>query len=77
MIGMKLVGMLIGRKAKEKVADVVLDKVDLPDPVENVIKAAITGNPTDLLGNMGKDMAKEAVLDALTSKAPAKRVRKK
>lgn len=77
MIGMKLVGMLIGRKAKEKVADVVLDKVDLPDPVENVIKAAITGNPTDLLGNMGKDMAKEAVLDAITSKAPAKRARKK
>jgi hypothetical protein len=76
MIG-RIVGMLVGRKVKEKVADAVLDKVDLPDPVENVIKAAIIGNPTDLLGNMGKDMAKEAVLDVITSKAPAKRTRKK
>lgn len=72
MIGMKLIGMLIGRKAKEKVADVVLDKVDLPAPVEGVIKAAITGNPTDLLGNMGKDMAKEAVLGAITKKGKKK-----
>lgn len=73
----RLIGMLIGRKAKEKMVDAVLDKVDLPDPVENVIKAAVTGNPTDLLGNMGKDMAKEAVLDAITKKAPAKRARNK
>jgi hypothetical protein len=27
----RLIGMLIGRKAKEKVVDAVLDKVDLPD----------------------------------------------
>jgi hypothetical protein len=69
--------MLIGRKAKEKVVDAVLDKVDLPDPVENVIKAAVTGNPTDLLGDMGKDMTKEAVLGAITKKAPAKRAKSK
>lgn len=73
----KIIGMLIGRKVKEKVVDAVLDKVDLPDPVENAIKAAVTGNPSDLLGNMGKDMAKEAVLDAITKKAPAKRARSK
>ena len=73
----RLIGMLIGRKAKEKMVDAVLDKVDLPDPVENAIKAAVTGNPTDLLGNMGKDMAKEAVLDVITKKAPAKRARNK
>ena len=73
----RLIGMLIGRKAKEKMVDAVLNKVDLPDPVENAIKAAVTGNPTDLLGNMGKDMAKEAVLDAITKKAPAKRARSK
>lgn len=76
MIG-RMIGMLVGRKVKEKVADAVLDKVDLPDPVENVIKAAITGNPTDLLGNMGKDMAKEAVLGAITKKAPTKRAKSK
>jgi hypothetical protein len=69
--------MLIGRKAKEKVVDAVLDKVDLPDPVENIIKAAVTGNPTDLLGDMGKDMTKEAVLGAITKKAPAKRAKSK
>jgi hypothetical protein len=73
----RLIGMLIGRKAKEKVVDAVLDKVDLPDPVENVIKAAVTGNPTDLLGDMGKDMTKEAVLGAITKKAPAKRAKSK
>ena len=73
----RLIGMLIGRKAKEKVVDAVLDKVDLPDPVENIIKAAVTGNPTDLLGDMGKDMTKEAVLGAVTKKAPAKRAKSK
>jgi len=73
----RLIGMLIGRKAKEKLVDAVLDKVDLPDPVENVIKAAVTGNPTDLLGDMGKDMTKEAVLGAITKKAPAKRAKSK
>jgi hypothetical protein len=73
----RIIGMLIGRKAKEKVIDAVLDKVDLPDPVENAIKAAVTGNPTDLLGDMGKDMTKEAVLGAITKKAPAKRAKSK
>jgi hypothetical protein len=73
----RIIGMLIGRKAKEKVVDAVLDKVDLPDPVENIIKAAVTGNPTDLLGDMGKDMTKEAVLGAITKKAPAKRAKSK
>ena len=73
----RIIGMLLGRRAKEKVVDAVLDKVNLPDPVENAIKAAVTGNPTDLLGNMGKDMAKEAVLDAITKKAPAKRAKSK
>jgi hypothetical protein len=73
----RIIGMLLGRRAKEKLVDAVLDKVDLPDPVEDAIKAAVTGNPTDLLGNMGKDMAKEAVLDAITKKAPAKRAKSK
>jgi hypothetical protein len=71
MIG-RMVGMLIGRKAKEKVVDAVLDKVNLPDPVENAIKIAATGNVGDLLGGMGKEMAQEAVLGAVT-----KRVKKK
>jgi hypothetical protein len=69
---MKLVGMLIGRKAKEKVVDAVLDKVNLPDPVENAIKVAATGNVGDLLGGMGKDMAQEAVLGAVLKKKPKK-----
>jgi len=72
MIGMKLVGMLIGRKAKEKVVDAVLDKVDLPDPVEGAIKIAATGNVGDLLGGMGKGMAQEAVLGAVLKKKPKK-----
>jgi pyruvate carboxylase len=71
MIG-RMVGMLVGRKLKEKAVDAVLDKVNLPDPVENAIKVAATGNVGDLLGGMGKDMAKEAVLGAVT-----KRVKKK
>jgi hypothetical protein len=73
----RIIGMLLGRRAKEKVVDAVLDKVNLPDPVENAIKAAVTGNPTDLLGDMGKDMTKEAVLGAITKKAPAKRAKSK
>jgi hypothetical protein len=73
----RVIGMLLGRRAKEKLVDAVLDKVDLPDPVENAIKAAVTGNPTDLLGDMGKDMTKEAVLGAITKKAPAKRAKSK
>lgn len=48
MIG-KLVGRLIGRKIKEKAVDAVLDKVDLPDPVEDAIKIAATGNIGELL----------------------------
>jgi uncharacterized protein with ATP-grasp and redox domains len=75
MIG-KLVGMMIGRKAKAKVVDAVLDKVNLPDPVEGAIKIAATGNVGDLLGGMGKDMAQEAVLDAVTKKVPIKRPKK-
>ena len=75
MIG-RIVGMLVGRKLKEKAVDAVLDKVNLPDPVENAIKAAATGNVGDLLGGMGKDMAQEAVLDAVTKKVPIKRPKK-
>jgi hypothetical protein len=76
MIG-RIVGMFMGRNLKEKAVDAVLDKVNLPDPVENAIKVAVTGNPTDLLGDMGKDMTKEAVLGAITKKAPAKRAKNK
>lgn len=71
MIG-RIVGMLVGRKLKEKAVDAVLDKVNLPDPVEGAIKVAATGNVGDLLGGMGKDMAKDAVLDAVTKKKPKK-----
>jgi hypothetical protein len=71
MIG-RMVGMLIGRKAKEKVVDAVLDKVNLPDPVEGAIKIAATGNVGDLLGGMGKEMAQEAVLGAVLKKKPKK-----
>jgi hypothetical protein len=67
-----MVGMLIGRKAKEKAVDAVLDKVNLPDPVENAIKIAATGNVGDLLGGMGKEMAQEAVLGAVLKKKPKK-----
>jgi hypothetical protein len=75
MIG-RMVGMLVGRKLKEKAVDAVLDKVNLPDPVENAIKVAATGNVGDLLGGMGKDMAQEAVLGAITKKVPIKRPKK-
>ncbi len=75
MIG-RIVGMLVGRKLKEKAVDAVLDKVNLPDPVENAIKVAATGNVGDLLGGMGKDMAKDAVLGAVTKKVPVKRPKK-
>jgi hypothetical protein len=68
MIGMKIIGALIGRKAKEKVVDAVLDKVNLPDPVENAIKIAATGNVGDLIGGDAKE---EFV------KAAVKKVRKK
>lgn len=75
MIG-RMIGMMIGRKAKAKVVDAVLDKVNLPDPVEAAIKVAATGNVGDLLGGMGKDMAQEAVLGAITKKVPIKRPKK-
>jgi hypothetical protein len=75
MIG-RIVGMLVGRKLKEKAVDAVLDKVNLPDPVENAIKIAATGNVGDLLGGAGKDMAKEAVLGEITKKVPLKRPKK-
>jgi hypothetical protein len=75
MIG-RIVGMLVGRKLKEKAVDAVLDKVNLPDPVEGAIKIAATGNVGDLLGGMGKDMAQEAVLGAITKKVPTKRPKK-
>jgi pyruvate carboxylase len=75
MIG-RMVGMLVGRKLKEKAVDAVLDKVNLPDPVEGAIKIAATGNVGDLLGGMGKDMAQEAVLGAITKKVPIKRPKK-
>jgi hypothetical protein len=75
MIG-RIVGMLVGRKLKEKAVDAVLDRVNLPDPVENAIKAAATGNVGDLLGGMGKDMVQEAVLGQITKKVPIKRPKK-
>ena len=75
MIG-RMVGMLVGRKLKEKAVDAVLDKVNLPDPVEDAIKIAATGNVGDLLGGMGKDMAQEAVLGQITKKLPIKRPKK-
>jgi hypothetical protein len=71
MIG-RIVGMLVGRKLKEKAVDAVLDKVNLPDPVETAIKVAATGNVGDLLGGMGKDMAQDAVLGAIVKKVKKK-----
>jgi hypothetical protein len=59
MIGMKLIGALIGRKAKAKVVDAVMDKVNLPDPVENAIKAAATGNVGGLVDDIKKAATKK------------------
>jgi hypothetical protein len=75
MIG-RIIGMFMGRKLKEKAVDAVLDKVNLPDPVEGAIKIAATGNVGDLVGGMGKDMAQDAVLGAITKKVPIKRPKK-
>ena len=76
MIG-RMVGMLVGRKLKEKAVDAVLDKVNLPDPVENAIKIAATGNVGELLGGMGKDVVKEEILEAVVKKkVPIKRLKK-
>lgn len=72
----RMIGMFMGRKLKEKAVDAVLDKVNLPDPVENAIKIAATGNVGDLLSGMGKDMAQEAVLGEITKKVPIKRPKK-
>ena len=58
MIG-KLVGALIGRKVKEKMADAVLDKVDLPPAVEGLIKTAVTGDVTDVIGAVVKKAGKK------------------
>ena len=67
MIG-RMIGMFMGRRLKEKAVDAVLDKVNLPDPVENAIKIAATGNVGDLLGGDAKEEFVKAV---------AKKVRKK
>lgn len=58
MIG-KLVGALIGRKVKEKMADAVLDRVDLPPAMEGLIKTAVTGDVTDVIGAVVKKAGKK------------------
>jgi hypothetical protein len=65
MIG-RMIGMFMGRRLKEKAVDAVLDKVNLPDPIEGAIKIAATGNVGDLVGGMGKSMAQDAALGAIT-----------
>jgi hypothetical protein len=75
MIG-RIIGMFMGRKLKEKAVDAVLDKVNLPDPVENAIKVAATGNVGDLLGGMGKDITQEAVLGEITKKVRIRKPKK-
>jgi hypothetical protein len=67
MIG-RIVGMLVGRKLKEKAVDAVLDKVNLPDPVENAIKVAATGNVGDLLGGDAKEEFVKAVVKKVKKK---------
>jgi hypothetical protein len=75
MIG-RIVGMLIGRKLKEKAVDVVLDKVNLPDPVENVIKIATTGNVGDLIGGIPIDVAPEKAPEQITKKVRVRKPKK-
>ena len=58
MIG-KLVGALIRRKVKEKMADAVLDRVDLPPAMEGLIKTAVTGDVTDVIGAVVKKTGKK------------------
>jgi len=58
MIG-KIVGALMGRKLKEKMADAVLDKVDLPPAVEGLIKTAVTGDVTDVISAVVKKSGKK------------------
>ena len=71
MIG-RIVGMLVGRKLKEKAVDAVLDKVNLPDPVENAIKVAATGNVGDLLADTGKDAAQKAIIGTISKRGRKK-----
>lgn len=58
MIG-KLISMFVGRKVKEQVVEVVLDKVDLPDPVESAIKAAATGDVGAMVADLTKKKSKK------------------
>lgn len=58
MIG-KLVGALIGKKIKSQIADAVLDKVDLPPQMEGLIKTAVTGDVTDVIGAVAKGVGKK------------------
>jgi hypothetical protein len=67
MIG-RMVGMLVGRKLKEKAVDAVLDKVNLPDPVENAIKVAATGNVGDFIGGDAKEEFVKAVVKKVKKK---------
>ena len=55
---MKLVGALLGRKVKEQAVGAILSKVDLPDPVESAIKAAATGDVSDLVSDLTKKAKK-------------------
>jgi hypothetical protein len=57
MIG-KLISMFVGRKIKERAVDAALSKVDLPDPIEASIKAAVTGNVGDLVADLTKGKKK-------------------
>ena len=67
MIG-RIIGMFMGRRLKEKAVDAVLDKVDLPDPVENAIKVAATGNVGNLLGGDAKEEFLKAVVKKVRKK---------
>lgn len=58
MIG-KLVGALIGKKIKGQIADEVLDKVELPPAMEGMIKTAVTGDVTDVIGAVAKGVGKK------------------
>jgi hypothetical protein len=55
----KIIAALLGRKVKEQAVNVVLSKVDLPDPVESAIKAAATGDISDLVGDLTKKKTKK------------------
>jgi hypothetical protein len=75
MIG-KIIGMFIGRRVKEKAVDAVLDKVNLPDPVENAIKVAATGNVGDLLGGIPINVAPEEALGDVTKRVRIRKPKK-